>query len=294
MRRIIFYLRMTRAAFFPASMVPVFTAAAYHYYIHSHFRFFIFLLHLFCVICFHAASNVMNDYDDYRSGCDEMNRDFIAPFTGGSRMIQEGIVSPDYVRKTAIVLFGLGTISGLFLTFLVHYSVALFFPPALLGGYLYTRFFAKHGIGEFVIFIHFGILTTLSGFYVQSLSIDPGSVLLAIVNGMFVVNILLINEFPDSKADKKAGKNTLVVRFGEKKAFYFYILFYAIGYGTILLGVITHQFPFKSLVVMITMVLPVAACLSIAKTASGNFKKAIILTIANLFLTGILLIISFI
>lgn len=293
MRRIIFHLRTMRAAFFPASAIPVIGAAAYHYHIHSTFRLLYFFLHLFCVVCFHAASNVMNDYDDYRSGCDEMNRDYIFPFTGGSRMIQEGIVSPDYLRKLAIVLFGLGTLSGLILTFLVHYSVAIFFPPALIGGYLYTRFFAKHGVGEFIIFLHFGILTTLSAFYVQSLNINTGVLLLSVINGMFVVNILLINEFPDSDADKRAGKNTLVVRFGEKSAIYFYLLFYAIGYGTILLGVTTQQFPMKSLVAMVTMFLPVIAFVSIKEAGKIALRKAITLTIGNQILTGILLIISF-
>ncbi|MBN1900420.1 prenyltransferase [Candidatus Sumerlaeota bacterium] len=293
MLRIKLFFRAIRAAFLPASVIPVISAAAYNYYLHSSFRFSRFFLHLFCTVCFHSASNVMNDYDDYRSGCDAMNRDYISPFTGGSRMIQEGLVSPDYVKKLAMTLFGLGILSGMILTFSVHYSVAIFFPPALIGGYFYARFFARYGFGEIIIFLHFGILTTLSAFYVQSMSINAGVILLAVINGIFVMNILVINETPDMEADRKAGKKTIMVRYGKTGGLYLYLLFYAVGYGVIGIGAAFGEFPVNSLGALFSIILCLSAFYAAMKKDRRNVHKAIILTIANQVMTGLILTIIF-
>ena len=41
----------------------------------------------------HAGANVLNDYHDARNGADAANRQGLFPFSGGSRLIQQGQVS---------------------------------------------------------------------------------------------------------------------------------------------------------------------------------------------------------
>jgi 1,4-dihydroxy-2-naphthoate octaprenyltransferase len=41
--------------------------------------------------------------------------------------------------------------------------------------------------------------------------------------GLLTTNILLINEFPDMKSDKKTNKNHLVVTFGKKNSRWIYL-----------------------------------------------------------------------
>jgi 1,4-dihydroxy-2-naphthoate octaprenyltransferase len=41
----------------------------------------------------HAGANVLNDYFDARNGADAANHQGLFPFTGGSRLIQNGQVS---------------------------------------------------------------------------------------------------------------------------------------------------------------------------------------------------------
>ena len=41
----------------------------------------------------HAGANVLNDYFDARNGADDANQQGLFPFTGGSRLIQNGAVS---------------------------------------------------------------------------------------------------------------------------------------------------------------------------------------------------------
>ncbi|MFP5325209.1 MAG: hypothetical protein ACLGH2_11190, partial [Gammaproteobacteria bacterium] len=52
----------------------------------------------------HAAGNVINDLHDARNGADAANLQPMTPFAGGSRLIQQGLVSE---RQTAEVAWGL-------------------------------------------------------------------------------------------------------------------------------------------------------------------------------------------
>ena len=287
------FIRAIRAPFFSASALSVFSATALSYYSRSLFHPVRFFLILFTVLCFHAAANVLNDYEDSRSGCDDMNRDYIHPFTGGSRLVQEKILGLLDLKKLAVTLFLLGMVSGLILTILTHWSIALFFPPAFIGGYFYTRFFSKIGWGELIIFLNFGLLTTLSSFYIQCLSVTSAAFLLSAINGLLVVNILLMNEFPDAEADRKAGKMTMVARWGAKRAAGCYLLISLGSYILILSGVIMRIFPLMSLMALAPIPMGFFAFQSIRKGDRDSQKKAILLTILNHLLTTGLVTASF-
>ena len=47
----------------------------------------------------HAGANVLNDYHDARNGADAANTEGLYPFTGGSRLIQQGQVSGPIRRR---------------------------------------------------------------------------------------------------------------------------------------------------------------------------------------------------
>ena len=55
----------------------------------------------------HAGANVLNDYHDARNGADAANQQGLFPFTGGSRLIQQGLVSEDDTHRLALALLGL-------------------------------------------------------------------------------------------------------------------------------------------------------------------------------------------
>jgi 1,4-dihydroxy-2-naphthoate octaprenyltransferase len=54
-----------------------------------------FILTLLGACFFHIATNVANDYFDFKSGNDAANTSGTAPFSGGSRMLLEGFISPN-------------------------------------------------------------------------------------------------------------------------------------------------------------------------------------------------------
>jgi 1,4-dihydroxy-2-naphthoate octaprenyltransferase len=61
---------------------------------------------LFALVA-HAGINVLNDYYDARSGADAANTERLFPFTGGSRFIQNGVLSEAETGRLGYALLAL-------------------------------------------------------------------------------------------------------------------------------------------------------------------------------------------
>ena len=96
-RKIQIWLAEVRAPFFTAVLVPVLLASVMAWQHGYPIQIGYFFLTLVGAIFMHAGTNVMNDYADHVNGCDASNIEYVRPFTGGSRMIQNGTLSPGEV-----------------------------------------------------------------------------------------------------------------------------------------------------------------------------------------------------
>ena len=85
---------LLRLPFLVVSLVAVFLVTAFAWWNTNRFNLGFFLLALFGACFLHLACNVANDYFDYKSGNDASNRNALVPFSGGSRMILDGLVKP--------------------------------------------------------------------------------------------------------------------------------------------------------------------------------------------------------
>jgi 1,4-dihydroxy-2-naphthoate octaprenyltransferase len=171
------------------------------------------------VAALHSGANLLNDYYD-SFGSDPINA-YVTPFSGGSRVIQDGGLSPDTVRFMAFLCLGLGCICGLALIFLGRPWVAVLGTLGLLAGYLYSAQpiqLMSAGLGEAAIFLAFGPLVTWGTYYVQTNTLKPVGLAVGLPLAFLITAILWINEFPDLKADAEAGKRQLVVRLGLRRA----------------------------------------------------------------------------
>jgi len=88
------YFFATRPQFFTAIILPVGLGAAVAWYETGIFFLGYFFLSLIAAVFYHAGINVLNDYFDYLNGTDNINQTGLSPFTGGSRMIQNKIMTP--------------------------------------------------------------------------------------------------------------------------------------------------------------------------------------------------------
>ena len=93
--RIFAALVVLRAPFLSASIFPVAVAGAwYSATSESAFPWLNFTLALLGVVFLHLSANVFNDYYDGLSGADDANNDYFLPFSGGSRSVELGLITP--------------------------------------------------------------------------------------------------------------------------------------------------------------------------------------------------------
>lgn len=251
------WLRELRAPFFTASIVPVILGTVVAWYYFDYFSFWIFLLALAVTVCLHAGANVINDYFDYKSGCDVINKEYIPMFSGGSRLLVEGVLRPGSVYAFAVGFFVLGVAGSLLLFFVRGFIVLGIVALGAITGYTYTRHLATHGVGELCVGLDFGPIAVLGSYFVQTGVIDFNPIWASIPVGLMIANILWINEVPDIKADAKAGKRTLVARLGKRRAVRSFkaILFFT--YSWVIIGVLLNLLPILSLIMLLTV--PLAA-----------------------------------
>ncbi|HID07860.1 MAG TPA: 1,4-dihydroxy-2-naphthoate octaprenyltransferase [Armatimonadetes bacterium] len=223
--------RVVRAPFFTASIVPVLvgTAVAWHYA--KLFDATLFLLTLIGMIAIHTGANVLNDYFDHLSGADEAQTRPLRPFAGGSRAIQDGIVTASTMLKIGAVALAFGIAIGIYLVWRVGLPLLLIGIGGVFCAYFYTAppiQLAHRGLGELAVGMGFGVLPVLGTYYVQAHGFDWRALLASLPIALLIAAVLWVNEFPDLESDAQVGKNHLVVRLGKQRA--------AIVYAFLILG----------------------------------------------------------
>ncbi len=199
----------------------------------------------------HISVNVLNDYFDYRSGIDlETKR---TPFSGGSGILPAALLKSRQVLWFGLVAFLLAALIG------VYFVVArgwLLLPLLVIGAVcilLYTPLVTKLGWPEWAPGLGMGALPVLGTYFIQTGDYTLPAVIAAIPSGILVHNLLLLNEFPDTEADKKAGRKTLPITMGKTKASIVYSALTVIVYLWIIGSVIAGQMPVLSLIALLTL-----------------------------------------
>ncbi len=210
-------LTATRPMFFPASALPVLLGTAWGARLDGTLDPGPFALALAATLAVHAGVNILNDVYDDLGGTDRINTGRIPPFTGGSRHIQDGIMTARQMFRWGVALLVFAAVLGITLFATKGLGVLLFGAVGLTLGILYSvppvRLSAR-GLGEAAVGVGFGVLPVTGAAWLQSGSLDWGGLLLSLPVALWVVNILLVNEIPDAVADGATGKRTLVVRLG--------------------------------------------------------------------------------
>jgi len=250
------WLLVIRAPFLPLSVVLAFLGTGIAWY-DGAFHLGYALLAFFGLLLAHISVDVLNEYFDYKSGIDlETVR---TPFSGGSGALPAGLISP----KQALWL-GLGSFLaiipvGIYFTIV---SGLLLLPLLLVAAVciiLYTPFILKLRWPEWAPGLGMGALPVLGAYFVQTGAYTFPAVVACIPSGILVHNLLLLNEFPDVEADKKAGRKTLPITMGKARAGIVYSVLTIIVYLWIIGGVAMGQMPAFSLIALLTLPLAIKA-----------------------------------
>jgi 1,4-dihydroxy-2-naphthoate octaprenyltransferase len=249
-------LRSTRLPFLSATIVPVglgiAIAAA-----HGFFDLWSAILTVIGAAFVQLGLNVANDVFDTSLGADDAN---VTPtkYSGGSRVIQYGLVSFRQMAAMSLAFYVAGAAIGLALL-ASRGSIALLVigVVGLLVSLAYTAPPAKlvyRGLGEVAVALGFGPLMLLGAYVVQSgglLTLEP--VIASIPIALLVALILYVNEIPDRRGDARAGKRTLPVRFSPEAIVRGYDLAVAVAFATVIGGVGGGVLPVAALLVLLTI-----------------------------------------
>ena len=249
------WLITVRAKFLTASILPVILGTAVAHWHTELFNFSLFILSIIGVVLLHSGANILNDYYDFKSGADVLNEN-PTQFSGGSGVLVNGLLKEKTVKNIGLLSIILGTSTGFYLALNTGYFVFIIGMIGMLLGVFYTApplKLAYRGFGEVIVGFVFGPLIVLGSYYVQVGTLSTIPVVAGIPLGFLIAGVLYINQFPDYKPDKLAGKNNLVVKLGPKKAVKGYTLIIASAYLSVLLGFLFFLIPSYAIIALGTL-----------------------------------------
>jgi 1,4-dihydroxy-2-naphthoate octaprenyltransferase len=210
----------------PAAFTPVLVGAALAWH-HAAFSAVNSMVALICAFLIQIGTNFANDYFDFIKGADTDER------IGFERATAAGHIAPKTMLNATILTMALAFFVGLYLVWVGGYIVLIIGILSLIFGVLYTGGpypLGYNGLGDIFVFIFFGIVAVMTTYYVNALEWSVDSFWASLAIGALCTNILVINNLRDVEQDKKAGKRTLGVLFGDTALKWEYTLMVILAY----------------------------------------------------------------
>ena len=182
----------------------------------------VFLLTLLTTVCLQILSNVSNELGDHLSGTDQEGR------TGPAYSLQQGTLTERDLRRTIVVMAVLCAVFGTLMVW-CSFGTLLSAPAlsllalgaaAIAASIRYTlgkNPYGYRGWGDLYVFLFFGLVSVMGGYYVAAHTLSPWLLLPASAVGCFSVGVLNVNNIRDMATD--AGTRvTTPLRIGERNA----------------------------------------------------------------------------
>ncbi len=193
-----------------------------------------YLLTLVAGVFMHAATNLINDYYDVKSGVD-----FKGVSTGIYRPhpLLEDKLTSQQVMTEAIVLYAVATGIGLYLAASRGWPLLTIGMIGVFASITYTAppFKYKYiALGELSVFLMWGPLMVLGSYFIQSQAFSSSAVFISIPFGILVALVLLANNIRDISHDRSKGIRTLPIIIGERNGLRLYSTLVILAYAGII------------------------------------------------------------
>ena len=260
------FFMCTRPHSYPASIAPVLFGTTYALGYESKFSILKFILFLLACLLIQAATNLFNEYYDYKHGLDKVDSE------GISGSIVKGNLSPKEVMVGALVLYTLAFVFGLILTFMTSVYVLLVGLVCMLAGYFYTG--GKYPIayspfGEVVSGFFMGTIIIALSFYFQTGYVNADIIVVSLPLFIMIGAILLANNIRDLDNDKESGRRTYAILVGRNNAIKTMAISFIVVYLLNVLFIITKYASWWNLLMFVTIPLAI----KIIKGFSANNHK---------------------
>lgn len=223
--------QLTRPHTLTAAFVPVFLGTALALPI-TDIHIGLFLAMLLASILIQIATNMFNEYYDFKRGLDTKESIGI-----GGAIVRHGI-EPRTVLTLALVLYGISILLGVYICMQTSWWLAVIGSVGMIVGYLYTGGpipIAYTPFGELFAGFFMGMMLILIAFYIQTGTVTTTSVLISVPILILVGAILLANNIRDFNGDKQFGRKTLAILIGQKKAVQLLTLMFIVSYAWVFL-----------------------------------------------------------
>jgi 1,4-dihydroxy-2-naphthoate octaprenyltransferase len=225
--------------------------------IYGEFSWFLFIVTLAGTILLHAATNLINDYYDVKSGVDTQE---VATAQYRPHPLVEGKLEARQVRTAAYILYGLSTLIGIYLAATRGWELMWIGLIGAFASLTYTAPPLKYkysALGEISVFLMWGPLMVAGAFFVQRQEFNINAFWISLPFGVLVALVLLANNIRDIAHDRDKGVLTLAIVLGQHKGILLYGTLVVVAYlGIILMSIVGPLYPW-SLIVLASLPLAI-------------------------------------
>lgn len=236
----------------PMAIAPVIIGSAAAYDLDG-FRPLNAVLAALVALLLQVGVNYANDYSDGIRGTDDVR-------VGPLRLVGSGAATPRQVKYAAFLSFGLAMLAGLGLVLVSQaWWLLLVGAGCVLAAWGYTggsNPYGYLGLGDVFVFVFFGLVATLGTTFTQAGQISLPAVVGAVGTGLIATALLMANNVRDIPTDIEAGKRTLAVRLGDRRARLSYVLMLAVAILLVLALVPTHPWTLVVLLLIPACLMP--------------------------------------
>ena len=254
------------------------------------------VLAILTTIGFQVLSNFANDYGDGIKGTDDHRE-------GEQRLVSSGIISAQQMKSAMIYTTIITLVIALLLIYISFgkddfvYSMVFFVLgiASIAAAIKYTvgnSAYGYSGFGDIFVFVFFGLVSVVGSYFLFTKQLNFSIFIPAFSVGFLSTAVLNLNNMRDQKNDKKANKNTLVVKIGPEFAkYYHYYLIIASLFFALLFVVIAYKKPTQF--IFLIAYLPLAKHLFFVmknneeKLLDGELKKVALSTFLFSILFGL-------
>ena len=238
----------------------------------------------------HISVNTLNEYCDFRSGLDFKTEK--TAFSGGSGALPDNPEMAQAVLTVGLVSLMVTIIIGIIFIF---ERGALILPVGIAGVLLVVTY--TQWLNQFPLLcliapgLGFGVLMVVGSHVILTGAYSELPWFVPLVPFFLVNNLLLLNQYPDIKADASIGRNTFPISFGLNKSNIMYAFFLLAAYSLILVNILQEHISSLSFIAVIPALFSIFALVGASKYASkiGDYPRYMGANVAAAILTPLLL-----
>ena len=199
---------------------------------------YVILLTILTTVSLQILSNMSNELGDWLSGVDGTGREGPKYGIEGGGLTEDEMRSCIRIMVLVCCILGLSMIRASFGTILRIESECLVALGAVaiwaamhytLGNHPYGYI----GLGDLFVFIFFGIVPVMGGYYVCSHQIEILTLMPGVTIGLFSVGVLNVNNIRDMKSDA-ANRVTIPLKLGGKRARIYHTILIVTGWAVMI------------------------------------------------------------